>query len=232
MSNSIEDQQKRAEKKEQMDAMCIMVKGKQTYLGLTRRQWMDRCIEVDPNISQEELVEGDYHIVELSKACEPGSDSDDLESIDSEDEEKEHEYDGKKYKGKALLDLWESEADAAKQKLKEYEKSKKPAKKQKTDKSDKSDKSDKGDGASAKGRKPDKGNAWSRFLLGNRTVLGPSVYKKFCDSVDRDWEVPVMFTGSDGGSFFKVLDVGKYDEKLRWAKNPDQNLETEGEDYF
>ena len=120
MSNSIDEQQKRAEKIEQMDAMCVMVKGKQTYLGLTRHQWIDRCLEVDPSISQDELAEGDFHIVELSKACEPGSDSDDLESIDSEDEEKEHEYNGKMYKGKALLDLWETEADAAKQKFKAY----------------------------------------------------------------------------------------------------------------
>ena len=41
-----------------------------------------------------------------------------------------------------------------------------------------------------------------------------------------------MFTGPDGASVFKVLDVGKYDEKLHWARNPEQNLETEGEDYF
>ena len=39
------------------------------------------------------------------------------------------------YKGKELLDLWESEADQAKQNYKEYEKANKsPAKKQKTDK--------------------------------------------------------------------------------------------------
>jgi hypothetical protein len=74
--------------------------------------------------------------------------------------------------------------------------------------------------------------AQSRFLLGNRTVLGPSVYKKCCESVDRDWEGPVMFTGPDGASVFKVLDVGKYDKKLRWARNPEQNLDVEGEDYF
>eukprot|EP00966_Prymnesium_polylepis_P043728 1013486-Prymnesium_polylepis.1 len=37
-----------------------------------------------------------------------------------------------------------------------------------------------------------------------------------------------MFTVTDGTSLFKVLDVGKFDGKLRWARNPDQNLE-EGE---
>ena len=74
--------------------------------------------------------------------------------------------------------------------------------------------------------------AWSRFLNNNRTVLGPSVYKKYCESVDRDWEIPVKFTGPDGKSLFKVLDVGKYDEKFRWAKNPEQNLAVEGEDYY
>ena len=41
-----------------------------------------------------------------------------------------------------------------------------------------------------------------------------------------------MFTSSDNTPIFKVLDGSKYDDKLRWAKNPDQNLETEGEDYF
>jgi hypothetical protein len=63
------------------------LKGKQTYLGLTRRQWIDRFLEVDPSTNPEELAEGDFHIVELGQACEPRSDSDDLESIDSEDEE-------------------------------------------------------------------------------------------------------------------------------------------------
>ena len=95
----------------------------------------------------------------------------------------------------------------------------------------KSDETDKSDGAGAKGRKAEKRTAWSRFLLGNRTVLGPSVYKKYCESVERDWEIPVMFTGPDGASVFKVLDVGKYtDDKLRWARNPEQNLAEGG--YF
>eukprot|EP00966_Prymnesium_polylepis_P233514 5400647-Prymnesium_polylepis.1 len=60
-----------------------------------------------------------------------------------------------------------------------YEKANTPsAKKQRTGKSDKSDKSDKtDDGAAAKGRKAEKGTTWSRFELGNRTVLGPSIYK-------------------------------------------------------
>ena len=89
-----------------------------------------------------------------------------------------------------------------------------------------------GDGAAAKGAKAKTGTAWSRFLIGNRTVLGPSVYKKYCDSVGRDWEIPVMFTGPDGDTLFKVLEMGKYDGKLRWAKNPEQDLAEEGEDYF
>ena len=167
--------------------MCVMVKGKQTYLGLTRRQWQDRFLDWDPDTSIEELSEGDFHIVELGQACECKEEDADLVSVDSEDEETEHEYKGQKYKGKELLDLWESEADQAKQNYKEYEKANKSsAKKQKTDKP-KSDKTDKSDGASAsaKGRKAEKGTAWSRFLLGNRTVLGPSVYKKYCESADR-----------------------------------------------
>ena len=176
-----------------------------------------------------------WNFVELGLACACKEDDADLVSVDSEDEETLHEYKGKKYLGRELLDLWESEADKAKQDYKEYEKANKPsAKKQKTDKSDKSDKADKADksdGAGAKGAKAKTGTAWSRFIIGNRTVLGPSVYKKYCESVDRDWEIPVMFTGPDGASVFKVLDVGKYDEKLRWARNPrEQNL-AEGE-YF
>jgi hypothetical protein len=66
--------------------------------------------------------------------------------------------------------------------------------------------------------------------VGNRTVLGPSVYKKYCESVGREIGTPVMFTAQDGSTIFKVLDIGKYDEKLRWARNPEQELE-EGE-YF
>ena len=233
MSNSDNnEQQEREAKVSMMDSMCSMNKGKQTYLNLTRRQWIDRFLDWDPNVDKEELAEGDFHIVELAQACEPVSDVDDLKSVDSEDEETEHEYKGKKYKGKELLDLWESEADQAKQNYKEYEKANKSsAKKQKTDKP-KSDKTDKSDGASAKGRKAEKGTAWSRFLHSNRTVLGPSVYKKDCESVGRDRAVPVMFTGPDGKTVFKILDVGMYDEKLRWARYPEQDLEVEGEDYF
>ena len=122
--------------------------------------------------------------------------------------------------------MWCSEADRAKEKFKAYEKANKSsAKKQKTDKSDKSDKSDKADksdGASAgwrQGPEGGKGNCvepLSRFsCLSNRMILSPSVYKKYCESVDRAWvaawEVPVMFTGPDGASVFKVLDVGKYE---------------------
>jgi hypothetical protein len=236
MSNSdnINEQQEREAKISMMNSMCSMNKGKQTYLKLNRRQWVDRILDLDPDVDKKELAEGDFHIVELAQVCEPpdDDDDDDLESVDSEDEVTEHEYKGKKYKGKELLDLWESEADQAKQDYKEYEKANKSsAKKQKTDKP-KSDKTDKSDGASAKGRKAEKGTAWSRFLHSNRTVLGPSVYKKYCESVDRDREVPVMFTGPDGKKVFKILDVGMYDEKLRWARYPEQDLAMEGEDYF
>eukprot|EP00966_Prymnesium_polylepis_P132080 3054445-Prymnesium_polylepis.1 len=50
----------------------------------------------------------------------------------------------------------------------------------------------------------------------------------------RRWRFPVTLktTGfafadpyaATGVSRFKVLDVGKYDDKLRWARNPDQEL--------
>ena len=144
MSNSdINQEQTREEKIEEMDSMCVMVKGKQTYLGLTRRQWMDRYLDWDPDTNIEELTEGEFHNVELGQACECKEEDADLVSVDSEDEETLHEYKGKKYLGKELLDLWESEADQAKQNLKEYEKANKPsAKKQKVDKADKADKAD------------------------------------------------------------------------------------------
>ena len=59
MSNSdtINQQQEREEKVKLMDSMCVMVKGKQTYLGLTRRQWIDRYLDWDPDTSIEELTE-------------------------------------------------------------------------------------------------------------------------------------------------------------------------------
>ena len=230
------DQQQRQQKIQEMDSMCTTVKNKQTYMTLTRRQWLDRFLELNPSTEIKDLAEGDFHIVELAQACLcPPEDEDDLESINSEDEETLHEYEGKMYTGRELLDKWEAEADQAKQDFKEYEKANnKPAKKQKVDKSDKSDKSDndKSDGAGAKGAKAKTGTVWSRFLNGNRTVLGPSLYKKFCESVGRDWEIPVKFTGPDGNTIFKVLDVGKYDDKYRWAKNPEQNLAEQGEDYY
>eukprot|EP00966_Prymnesium_polylepis_P204593 4739843-Prymnesium_polylepis.1 len=59
------EQQKREEKTKDMNSMCVMAKGKHTFLGLTRRQWIDRFLEADPSTSPEELVEGDFHIVEL-----------------------------------------------------------------------------------------------------------------------------------------------------------------------
>ena len=162
MSNSDTNQeQTREEKIEEMDSMCVMVKGKQTYEGLTRRQWIDRFLEWNPTTDPKELSEGDFHLVELAEACEAEEDAADLVSVNSEDEETMHEYNGQQYTGKQLLDLWESEADQAKQNFKEYEKANKSsAKKQKTDKP-KSDKTDKSDGASAgaKGRKAEKGTA-------------------------------------------------------------------------
>eukprot|EP00966_Prymnesium_polylepis_P237949 5503271-Prymnesium_polylepis.1 len=104
MSSEATTQQERQEKINQMNSMCVMVKGKQTFLGLNRRQWIDRFLELDPTTSFDELAVGEYHIVELGRACEPGSESD-LESIDSDDEKKEHEYKGNIYKGRELLDL-------------------------------------------------------------------------------------------------------------------------------
>ena len=50
--------------------------------------------------------------------------------------------------------------------------------------------------------------------------------------------VGVLFTLWSGFCQYRALahgtavTAGKYDDKLRWAKNPDQDLETEGEDYF
>ena len=219
--SAINEEQLREEKMKEMDAKCIMKKGKLTYMDLTRKQWIDRLLQVDPDLKPEEIKD-DYHIYEIAQACEPGSDSE-LESIDSEDEEKEIEYKGRKYKGRELLVLFENEADEAQQKYKEYEKSKKPAKKQKTDKPAKSE-------GAGKGRKADKGTVWDRFLVGNRTVLGPSVYKKFCEQTGRDLFTPVKFTANDGSTIFKVMEQGQHDDKLRWAKLKEQDLE-EG-DYF
>ena len=59
MSNSDTNQeQTREEKVELMDSMCVMVKGKQTYQGLTRRQWIDRFLDWNPDANIEELAEG------------------------------------------------------------------------------------------------------------------------------------------------------------------------------
>ena len=147
MSNSNQEQT-REEKIEEMNSMCTMIKGKQTYNGLTRRQWIDRFLEWNPTTDPKELSEGDFHLVELTEACESQEDADDLVSVNSEDEETMHEYNGQQYTGKQLLDLWESEADQAKQNYKEHEKASKPsAKKQKTDDKPKSDKTNKSDGA-------------------------------------------------------------------------------------
>ena len=64
-------------------------------------------------------------------------------------------------------------------------------------------------------------------LIQRRRGLADSAAQQ-ANSQERDWEIPVMFTGPDGASVFKVLDVGKYDEKLRWARNPEQNLAAQG----
>eukprot|EP00966_Prymnesium_polylepis_P017018 392805-Prymnesium_polylepis.1 len=98
------DPQERDDKIKIMDSMCAMHNGNTTYLGLTYRQWIYRFLDVDPTTSVEDLRKGGFHIVELGKACECGSDADDLQTINSEDEE-EHEYNGKMYNGKELLDL-------------------------------------------------------------------------------------------------------------------------------
>ena len=97
-SDTINQQQEREAKVNTMDSMCVMNKGKQTYLNLTRRQWIDRFLDWNPAADAKELAEGDFHIVEVAQACEPGSDDndDDFESVNSEDEETEHEYKGKR----------------------------------------------------------------------------------------------------------------------------------------
>ena len=244
-SLNIEQQQQRAANIKEMDSMCDMVKGQLTYLDLTRRQWIDRILGCEPDTDVKELYEGDYHIVELGRACHADSDDDDLVSVSSGDEETEHEYKGNKYTSKQLFAVWEAEAAESKKAYKALEKANKsPAKKQKTNnpKSKKTDTTDKGDDTSAdkgddtcakgKGAKAKMGTVWTRFIVSNRTVLGPTSYKKFCENVEREWEIPVRFTATDGSTVFKVLDVTKYDNKLRWAKNPKQDLAKEGEDYF
>ena len=242
VSDEIPKEMTREEKIVYMDSLCLKVKGKQTYQGLTRKQWQNRYLDWDPDQDIEELSDPSYHIVELAQLCESKEKDADLVSVNSEDDKTWHEYKGKKYLAKDLLDLWEFEADEAKQNFKEHEKNNRPAKKQKTDKSDKSDesdkadKADKSDGAGAKGAKAKAGNVWSRFINGNRTVIGPSIYKKFCEETNppRDWELPVKFTSaSDGTTIFKVLDKGKHETKYRWARNPEQNLANgDGEDYY
>eukprot|EP00966_Prymnesium_polylepis_P154673 3571524-Prymnesium_polylepis.1 len=84
------------------------------------------------------------------------------------------------------------------------------------------------------------GTVWDHFLGCNRMLLVPSVYKKYCDSVGRDWEIPVLFTLPDGSKVFKVLEVKYSSIQTRsknvtptgyiWVRNPEQNL-VEGE-YF
>ena len=65
MSNSdtINPQQQREAKVSMINSMCRMKKGKQTYLDLTRRQWVDRLLESDPTVDVKEIAEGDFHIV-------------------------------------------------------------------------------------------------------------------------------------------------------------------------
>ena len=77
MSNSNQDQT-REEKIAEMNSMCTMIKGKQTYKGLTRRQWIDRFLEWNPTTDPNELAEGDFHIVELAEACECQEEAADL----------------------------------------------------------------------------------------------------------------------------------------------------------
>eukprot|EP00966_Prymnesium_polylepis_P075144 1743031-Prymnesium_polylepis.1 len=73
-----------------MNSLCSTTKGKQTYHGLTRRQWIDRYLDWDPDSNFEELAEGDFHIVELAQTIECMEDKDDLVSVSSGDEETEH----------------------------------------------------------------------------------------------------------------------------------------------
>ena len=50
-SDTMTEQQQREAKVENMNKQCVMKKGKPTYHGLTRRQWIDRLLEVDPTTS-------------------------------------------------------------------------------------------------------------------------------------------------------------------------------------
>ena len=194
------------------------------YKGYTRKEVVTLLINWNSTVKLEDLNDEEKltlkDLVTLyEKHCKEGDDEkdDDMISIDSEDEETTHEWpknSGDKFKGKQMLDDWQTEIE---DKLPPPPPRKRKVKAE-NDIDDKIPKEETPTKQSKSGRKPiNKLDAWQKFLFGNRVSLGAKAYKTYCESNNIDTKLPVLFN-TPQGKMFKCLDQGNHDPRPFWTK--------------
>ena len=201
------------------------------YKGYTRKEVVTLLINWDSTVKLEDLNDEEKltlkDLVTLyEKHCKEGDDEkdDDMISIDSEDEETTHEWpknSGDKFKGKQMLDDWQTEIE---EKLPPPPPRKRKVKAE-NDIDDKIPKEETPTKQSKSGRKPsNKLDTWQSFLFRNRSSLGAKAYKTYCESNNIDTKLPVWFN-TPQGKMFKCLDQGNHDPRPFWTKLPHSEMD-------
>ena len=231
-----EPEVKTEEKKVKTEEKKIKPPGKsnreEKYKGYTRKEVVTLIINWDATAKLEDLKDEEKltlkDLVTLyENHCKEGDDEkdDDMISIDSEDEETTHEWpknSGDKFKGKQMLDDWQTEIE---EKLPPPPPRKRKVKAENSDVDDKIQKEETPTKQSKSGRKPsNKLDAWQSFIFGNRVSLGAKAYKTYCESNNIDTKLPVWFN-TPHGKIFKCLDQGNYDSRPFWTKLPHSEMD-------
>ena len=172
-----------------MDSLCEMKKGKSTFEGLSKQQWVNLLLQYQPDFRDKKKEVDALHMVEIAKILE-GRDSDsDLESVDSD---KSYEYDGKKVRGSELYEIWDKEYKEGKKKFNKKE-GKKPIQKKK--------------------------KASTKFLFTNRTNLPAAKYNEHLQLEGWKLDKPVQFKNNSNQLVYKVIEFGTFDKKPKWVKH-------------
>ena len=231
-----EPEVKTEEKKVKTEEKKIKPPGKsnreEKYKGYTRKEVVTLLVNWDSTLTLEDLQDEEKltlkDLVTLyENHCKEGDDEkdDDMISIDSEDEETTHEWpkdSGDMFKGKQLLDDWQTEIE---DKLPPPPPRKRKVKAENSDVDDKIPKEETPTKQSKSGRKPsNKLDAWQSFLFRNRSSLGAKAYKTYCEANSIDTKLPVWFN-TPHGKIFKCLDQGNYDSKPFWTKLPHTEMD-------
>ena len=181
-----------------MDSLCEMKKGKSTFEGLTKQQWVHLLLQYQPDFREKKKEVDALHIVQIAKILEGGDSDSDLESVDSD---KSYEYHGKKVKGSELYEIWDKEYKEGKKKFNKKE-GKKPIQKKK--------------------KASTKMSAWDKFLFTKRTNLPAAKYNEHRELEGWKLDKPVQIKNNSNQFVYKVIEFGTFDKKPKWVKHGKQ----------